>query len=194
MIRRTYLCPNCSARLAYDHHPSIEADPCPTECPKCHYDSQQAMPQALSMPHIATGTAKNVDGYYKATEEGADHRATMAQEMFGLDKAEANVMRITDMKDGMREGDTADVPVQNAVTQTMQQVNQIQPGMMGHTPQGLNWSANTSQGPAPNAGLRAMRDVKNAHRKFTQSAGHAGTTTSDLPALETQMPGYQRRL
>ena len=146
------------------------------------------------MPHIATGTAKNVDGYYKATEEGADHRAVMAQEMFGMDKADASVMRVTDMKDGMREGDIAAVPVQNSVTQMMQQVNQAQPNTMGHTSQGLNWSANTSQGPAPNAGLRAMRDVKNAHRKFTQSAGHAGTVVSDVPALETQQPGYRRRV
>ena len=58
---------------------------------------------------------------------------------------------------------------------------------------GVQYSSAVQQGRYPNAGARAMQGVRAFHQNFTAGAGHAGATTSDMPGLETQQPGYRKR-
>jgi hypothetical protein len=202
MFTRRYRCPDCRGEFNFDHHPSVEADPAPRFCPMCGFDTHADEPlgTAVVAPHIATGTARSVDGSYRAVEEGSEFRAQMAQEM-GMDAEGANALKITDMVDRQREGDIAAVPVNNPVTQFMQH----NPGSGGFTggnnafpnPAAIaaQTSANVQSGPYPNAGAAAMHRLREAHRQFTAGAGHAGATSSDTPANEiTQNPNYRPRV
>ena len=133
---------------------------------------------------------------YREMEAGAEHRANIAMEQFGLDSGEAAVMKITDMRDGLREGDASDVPVSNAVTQVMEQAP---PGVFGFQDgeRGLGYSQVAHDTPIlaeRNPGARTQQMLRKAHAANTGNIGHAGATTSTMPALETVQPGYRRRV
>ena len=155
-------------------------------------DYQAPTPTA---PSIRSNKEKSANLTYRAMEEGANFRAEMAREN-GVDDAGANSLKITDMKTGLREGDTADIPVTNDVTRQMDAINARAPGTVGFqgSDKGIAYSEAVGTGPHPNAGARAMVTLRSKHREFTSSAGHAGATSSDIPALETQSPGYKRRV
>jgi DNA-directed RNA polymerase subunit RPC12/RpoP len=182
MIRRRYACPSCEKQFVYDHHPSIAADPLPRFCPHCGFDSTGEFETALAMPAIGTGAVKRAEGVQEAVQEGANFRADLAREKFGLDADAARMLR-----------DTSTAPVNNAVTQAMAQ---MPANTVGFNPTNATaYAASVSTGPYPNAGARAMQGVRQFHQDFTRNAGHnaTATTTSEIPALETQQPGYRRR-
>lgn len=192
-IVRTLSCPSCSGE--FDHFFMKSDDPYPRFCSLCGFDTQApvgkgrrrkklaAMPSA---PRIeGSGARKNVDGYYRAVEEGGEHRANVAESM-GLSSEDARTLKVTDMRDNMREGDIAEKPVVNDVTMAMDRINQIRPGSVGFQANGAQYSGEVQGGPFPNAGARTMQGLRRAH-----SGG--GFTTSSLPALETLQPGYKAR-
>lgn len=203
MIRRRYQCPECSYEFNYDHHPSIEADPCPRYCARCGFDTEGEYDPALVMPHLGRPIKQIVDGQHRQMEEGAQFRADIAREQFGLDAEAANELKMTNMKDGLREGDTSDMPVNNDITRIME-APQAQ-GMFGFQgAAGLGYSGSVGPGatdasghllPYPNAGARAMQVVRSEHRKTVASMGlPSADVVSDRPARETQHPGYRRRI
>lgn len=195
MIRRRYQCPSCLHEFPYDHHPSIEADPCPRYCARCGFDSQGEFDAALVMPHIGRQIRNIVDDQHRAMEDGAAFRAEMAREQFGLDQDQANAMKMTNMKDGLREGDTSDMPVSNDITRVMDAAPQGMFGFQGAA--GVGYSGAVSEGQYPNAGARAMQVVRAQHgQRAAQVANHhhTATVTSSLPAREVEAPGYRRRV
>lgn len=195
MTRKRYRCPSCEGVFVYDHHPSIEADPLPdgAACPHCGFVAETEYPAAIVAPAIRRTIVKAVDGLHRAMEEGADHRAVVAQEQFGLDASEASVMRETNSLDGLRQGDTSFAPVQNEVSRLVEAHPQAL-GFQGGAAQGMALSPQVQSGAFPNAGLRAMEQVRAAHAGLVASTGHKAAVTSSLPALETQQPGYRRRV
>jgi len=192
---RTYQCPSCVGRFSFTHHPSDE--PPPRFCPLCGFDTEfdpDAMQQVLTAPHIGKPIAKLGDQTYRQLEAGSEFRAQMAMEQHGLDTEQANALKITNMRDNAHYGETSVVEVNNEVTRVMAQVQQMG-GQVGYAAQtGLGYSSTVSTGPFPNAGARAQKALRAAHSDFTAGAGHSGTTVSDTPALETQMPGYRQRV
>jgi hypothetical protein len=175
------------------HHPSVEADPVPRFCPRCGWDAEDEPPEpALTTPHIALSIKSTVDTMHREMEAGAEFRANIAMDKFGLDAAEASAMKLGDMKDNLRMGDTSDVPVNNPVSQVMSAAPQGMFGFQGAA--GLGYSGAVTEGPFPNAGARAQSEVRRAHAEFTRAAGHVGATTSSMPALETLAPGYRQRV
>lgn len=192
---RRYQCPDCSGQFDYLHHPNMESDPAPRFCPLCGFDTaDDGHEDVICSPGLLKGKAKGVDNIYKAEEEGSNFRAQKAMEM-GLDASEAASLKITNMRDNAKYGETSDVPLNNSVTQAMaQQPNAY--GFQGSNQQAVGYSQQAHVNPATgrllpgkerNAGLRAASLLKSSH----QAQGHV---TSDAPALETQMPGYRRRL
>lgn len=142
------------------------------------------------MPHIGRPTTKATDGHYRAMEEGSEHRANVAREM-GLDAEAAAALKITDMRDRVHEGEMSAIPVNNPVSQIMAQAP---PGTVGYQNHGVQYSPAVRSGQYPNAGAHTMQALRTVHSHFLRDAGHVGTTTSDIPALETVQPGYRRRV
>lgn len=196
-IARTYGCPGHGAhpphQFTYLHHPNVEADPVPRFCPQCGYDTEGEEPdQALTTPHISLSIKGVVDNLHRDMEAGAEFRAAMAKDQFGLDTEDTNAMKMGDMRDGLREGDTSDAPVHNQITQLMEQAP---PGVFGFQGgQGVGYSGPVSEGPFPNMGARTQKAVRAAHVQNTADPRHVGAKTSSLPALETANPNYRVRV
>jgi hypothetical protein len=188
----TFLCPHCEGtfKTIMDNR-----DPPPRFCPHCAYDSQggEQMAEGVAMPHIGRPIKDVVDNQYRAMEQGSIDRAEMAMEEFGLDREAANEMKITNQRDGLREGDTSFIPVNNEVSR-MVDANPNQFGFNGGAAQGIGYSQSVSVGPLPNAGARTAALLREKHRQFTSTAGHTGATTSSNPALETANPSYKTRV
>jgi hypothetical protein len=189
---KTYECPNCEKSFELFHMSNDE--PPPRFCIHCAYDTENAVAlvEPLSAPRIAKSVGKATDAVYRAEEEGSNFRADYAQQVFGLDKEAADAMRITNMRDNTRPGETAVMPVVNPVSQFMD----ANPGSAGFQSGAVNYGAYSEAvrtGPGMrNAGRRAQIDVRNHHQQAT--VGHKGPTMSDVPALETQHPGYRPRV
>ena len=196
MTRKRYRCVSCQGVFEYDHHPSIEADPLPTDepCPHCGVLDFGSEP-AVVAPHIAARSiVKVVDNMHRDIEDGEKFRANVAMERFGLDADEARAMVATNSLDSLRAGDTSAIPVNNQVTQAMAAA----PQSYGFSPtaaqQGLAASPQVQSGLFPNAGLRALTQLRAIHPAMVASSGHNTVATSSLPALETQAPGYRPRM
>lgn len=183
---RTYECPACDSKFEVYCHRTDEA--APRFCPTCGYDTLK-QDISLAAPYLATGAAKNADGVVRAMEEGADWRARKAAESFGATTAEANGLKLTNLRDNARAGETAAIPVVNDVTRHMAATADLQGApAMGHVgaEQAIQYSGQVTTGPTPNAGARAANALRNLH------AGQ-GNVVTNTPALETMSPLYQRR-
>jgi hypothetical protein len=97
------------------------------------------------------------------------------------------------MKDYLREGDTSQVYTPTVIDQHIAAAPHAF-GFQGGAAQGAALSPQVQSGPFPNAGLHALQEVRGVHGAFTSAAGHSGPTTSSLPALETAVPTYRKRL
>jgi hypothetical protein len=193
---RLYQCPGAHGhpphQFRYLHHPSVEADPLPRYCPHCGYDSEgEEVEEALTTPHLGLSIKKTVDDMHRQMEEGAQFRMDLAQEKYGLDSADVAAMKLGDMKDGLRMGDTSDVPVQNDITRVMEAAP---PGIFGFQAGGIGYSGTVAEGPFPNMGARTQKMIREAHVANTADPRHVGAKTSSLPALETTNPGYRMRV
>ena len=71
------------------------------------------------MPAIRTVAGTMLDKVYRAEEAASEKRAEQAAEMAGVPVSEMSGLKITNMRDNMREGDVAAIPVQNDVTRQM---------------------------------------------------------------------------
>lgn len=194
MITKRYRCPACDGIFKYDHHPSIEGDPLPQDaaCPHCSFQAETDYPAAVVAPHIGLRIKSTVDNMHRDMEDGEKFRMEMARERFGLDAEEAKVLLTTNSIDSLRENDVSAIPVNNIVTQTMAAAPDAF-GFRGGQAQGAALSPMVQGGLYPNAGLRAMQQVRETHASMVASSGHRTVATSSLPALETQQPGYRQR-
>ena len=195
MTRKRYRCPSCEGVFVYDHHPSIEADPLPdgAACPHCGFVAESDYPAAVVAPHIGKQIASTVDTLHRDMEDGAAFRAQMARERFGLSEEEARQLTETNSLDNLRAGDTSNIPVNNPVTQAIE-ANPTNFGWSGGAAQAPAYSQAVQSGPFPNAGLRAMQQIRAVHPAMVASSGHKTVAQSSLPALEiTQNPNYRPR-
>lgn len=193
MTRKRYRCIHCSGVFEYDHHPSIEADPLPTDepCPHCGVTTDSE--PALVAPHIGGTIQKVVDNMHRDMEDGEKFRADMMVEKFGLDRAEAHQIVTTNSADGLRAGDISAPTVANDVTRAID-ANPQAYGWQGGAAQGMALSPAVQSGAFPNAGARAMAQLRAVHPHMVAASGHKAAVTSSLPALETTAPGYRPRV
>lgn len=188
---RKYRCPEqqCRAVFNYLHHPNEAEDPV-RFCPKCGFDCQadEDNPPTVEVaaPHVQNyAVVKGADYTYRAMEESSAHHALMAAEMAGCDASEMASLKITDTKDNLQYGEIGVMPVQNSVTQAMQQSpgaghggGVVQIGGVNHTPVSLAAAAHT--GDDKFAGLRAMSSIiRPAHAKVG-----GGALSSEIVPLE----------
>ncbi|PWU21826.1 MAG: hypothetical protein C5B50_00655 [Verrucomicrobia bacterium] len=144
------------------------------------------------LPGVISAKTKNNDQHYRDQEAGSEMRAQMAAELMGVTPAETG-LRITNMRDGMHEGDIAAPAIDsnNQVHQYMQ-ANPTAPQVgfnLGH--QAVMTSPDVQSGPFPNAGVRVQQAIRREHGRF---APHAKAFQNENPTLETQQPNYRPRV
>jgi hypothetical protein len=189
-------CPFCKTKFRW----LAETEAYPKDCPECgEYVGHDRADDDVSVPNILAFSTRCTDGVYKMEERMSAERAEMAAQAAGVSVSDMSSLKVTNMKDGMREGDIAAMPVVNDVTRQMDAVNSRGGafGFGGGPEAGLGYSAQVGTGAVPNAGARTQRLFRQAHAE--RMAGHmggiGGGVLSDLPANEiTQNPGYRPRV
>ena len=203
MPRFQIRCPGCRKPFPWD--PAIDL---PERCPLkgCGYVAAKRDPEVdedgvivIAAPFIGSARTKRTDASYRELETSSANRAQMAADMLGVPASEMSHLKVTNLRDNTRPGEVAAMPVVNDVTRQMDflrqrggnvgfgaEVSQFGPSIMTGGIE-LNGKPLVS-GVEPSAGAR-MRKMLHQHH---ETLSH-GSATSDMPALETQQPGYRHR-
>ncbi len=166
---QTLKCPDCDGVFEWFMHHS---NPLPQYCPLCAAYVGEEPPSEVFVPKApAIGRKSSQDAVYRAMEEGSIQRAKMAADLAGVSESEMSHLKITDMKDNLREGDIAAVTRPNPVSTFMQQHPQVAAAAQQ---QGAAYAAATTSGPYPYAGLRMLNTVSRAHNNIRQIIESSG--------------------
>lgn len=171
-------CPSCR-----DTFPWETEKPWPSFCPACGFDVSQPEREGVQAPAISKAYNRTPDTVYREMEAGSEAQQAHAADLLGVSKSELSSMKITNMRDNLREGDISATSVQQA-----QKNLSINPDHTLFQQPPPNYSPEVQSGPSPNAGARMQSKIREMHG---QIAPHA--PQSDVPALETKAEGYRRR-
>lgn len=156
-------CGLCREKFSWNPHGGW-----PSYCPKCGEYIGMDGKDDVVMPFISQARNLGADRVYRDMEQKSVLRAQIAQEEYGLSSADAASMKITNLRDHLRTGDTANVPVVNDVTRAMDSAPQ---GAMGMSTMGVQLSQGTRRGPVPQAGTNFIQNVlKPGHRRDAAEA------------------------
>lgn len=181
---RSYICPECQGQFSFLHHPSDE--PPPRFCPLCGHDShaEEAVVRdfiaGIVAPHVQNRiVVQAVDGTYRGMQNAAEAQIDRAVEMTGEDRSEFDNMKLNNMRDDMREGDIAAVPVDNSVSRAMTAA----PNISGfQNPQAMAFAAQAHTGSDAHAGAKMAGTLRRNH------AANGGPVY-EAPTVETMTRG-----
>lgn len=174
-------CPICR-----DKFPWVSGSAYPDKCPSCHeHIGSDRDESEIVMPFIRSAGTKANDDVYRQIERSSEVRAEKAAQMAGVPVSEMSDLRITNLRDNKGYGDVMAPPPPVIPGMGFSMPGASQAAM----PAPLEASSRVSVGPYPNAGARMQSVVRQMHANTGQA--HA---VGDSPALETQQPGYRRRV
>jgi hypothetical protein len=158
----------------------------PDNCPICREYIGSDGKDEVAAPFISMAHRKGPDRLYRDMEAKSEYRAQQAAAMAGMSAAEVSHLKMTDMKDGLREGDTAFKPIVNDVTRAMDTA----PQQTGFAPQaqqiGLMASQGTRAGPYPRAGMGTIQALRQTHNRELRGP------VSDMTGMGIQVPGANK--
>lgn len=173
-IKRTFRCPDCNGIfVSYALTPN---EPPPSECYLCHRSmktrkkriikkvrqEQQEFNPSTSVRRVAS---KSADAVYRAMESSSESRQEMAAEKLGVNKSSLSAMKITDMKDGLRAGDSS-FKAPTPATDLMGAVTTLPTlgnGNQSFQSNGAEFAKAVGTGPMPFAGNRMREMITSGH-------------------------------
>lgn len=166
-ILRKYECPDCGGVFTHLHESTngVE-DPPPSFCAKCG-NYMGVEPQSVpGFGAIRTAKNQSIDNVYRMSERMSEQRAEAAADMAGVPKSEMSHLKVTDMKDNMRQGDIAAVtPPPRAAP----------PPGFGFAANAAEYAKTTQAGPgAGQHGLTAAQMIKQNHAVTAAVAQRSG--------------------
>ena len=174
-VLRSYQCPECQG--IFEHLHMRRVDEPPAFCPLCGASTSDVQPE-ISAPYIGKLIGKSGDQVYRAMEDSSAFRAELAGEQMGVSAADMSAMKITDLKDNTREGETSAASVNNAVSQFMGNTGV---GGMQSSEAAANYAAAVSTGPFARAGNAAREGIKARHSQVAAQVTAAGRQGSYMP-------------
>jgi hypothetical protein len=115
-------CPGCKQKIKW-----LVDDP-PEDCPACGYHiASDRADDDIPMPNILTLANRSVDGVYKMMEKSSEDRVYQAAEQAGCDPSDMAGLKITNIRDNMKQGDIAAMPVVNGLTKHMDAMRAMNP-------------------------------------------------------------------
>jgi hypothetical protein len=148
----------------------------PENCPICLEYIGSDGKDEVAAPFIATSRGKTPDLIYRDMENKAQYRAEKAAEMAGMTTAETSHLRMTDMKTGMRQGDSA--VANNLTVQQQAMMAQMSPDRSI----GFQASQGTNVGPYPRAGMGQIQLLRQTHGQNYRAP------VSDMTDMGIQVP------
>ena len=172
-------CPCCRVKVPWESGTAY-----PDECPSCHeFIGSGRDDTVITMPALRSAATRANDDVYRQMERSSEHRAEQAAQMAGVPVSEMADLKITNLRDNRSNGDIMAPPPPS--------LGSFGGGapvpMPAQLSDPMRASALSSQGPHPNAGARTQTLIRQMHASTGQFVG-------DRPALETEMPGYRRRV
>jgi hypothetical protein len=171
---RTYKCPGSDGSphtFDYLHHPHDE--PPPRFCPKCGYDSQAdeielEFHPAVTSPRVLSGQVKakirSANATYRQYEKATEERASEAAAILNVPASEMSDLKVTNFETQLRQGDYAVKPVDNSVSQFMQQNRTVVQNMQ--SPQvAMGLAAQAHTGKDAYAGAKAASMLRGIHEQ-----------------------------
>jgi hypothetical protein len=164
-------CPGCKQRIKW-----LVDDP-PDDCPACgHRLVSDRADSDVVMPNILAFSTRCQDGVYKAMEKASEQRVYEAAEMAGCSPSEMSGLKITNLRDNMKQGEIAAMPVVNDVTRHMDRLRAMNPnaqvGYGADASAGAEYAAGAASGRIadgvpgsilPRRGAQVLSAVKGSH-------------------------------
>lgn len=196
-------CPACRTKFRW----LAETESYPSDCPECGaYVGHDRADDDVVMPNILSFATRCSDGVYKAMEKSSEARVYAAAEQAGCSPSEMSGLKITNLRDNMKPGEIAAMPVVNDVTRQMDALRAANPNAhVGFGGEGIGFSSMVPTGPVPNAGARFQRAVNDTHADMVarhcvgrDETGRPAIPSTDVrsvrPANEMFNPGYRPRV
>ena len=162
-----FQCPDCGGKFRWGF-----GDEPPLYCPMCsaYVGEEEGAEFVPKAPAIRTAAGQIPDKVFRQMESASIERAEQARVIAGGDRADYSHMHITNMRDNMREGDVAAMPVTNPVQRFMRQHATAAPiGVQGApTAEGFAAAAH-ADGIFPHAGASAAGQVQNFHMQAARA-------------------------
>jgi hypothetical protein len=97
-------CPDCRQKIPWQ-----KDVPTPDFCPRCGVNiaGPETDDAVVVMPAFLSERTKKVDSVYRDMEAKSVNRAEHAAEMAGVSASEMSALKVTNLRDNMREGDIA---------------------------------------------------------------------------------------
>lgn len=173
-----YQCPACEQTFRFVHHPNDE--PPPDYCPKCGAWVGEDPPPVFvpQAPAIRTDVSRSVEQVHRAMEDSSAYRAEAAAEMLGVDSSETSALKMTDMPDYLKPGETVAHGIKtNPVSEAMAAA----PGLTGHqqTQTAQAFAAATTHGPHAYAGEATRQMVTGNHAHVAARMTAAGRVNKE---------------
>lgn len=147
-IKYTLQCPDCGDRFRVVLEPN---DPFPDFCPKCGAFCGTDPNFVPNKVNLTTALGRSGDITYRQLESDTARQAELSGD---------SSMKVTNLKDNLREGDVAAMPVNNAVTQYAEQAKQ-EVGFDYFQANTAQYVGDASAGPnARDTGVRALSGIQ----------------------------------
>jgi len=178
-IVRRYECPDCNAEFKFMH--MTKDEPVPDYCPHCGNFMGTGPIQLPPFIAIKSQRTKNADKTYRDMETGSETRQQLAAEMTGLDKADLNSIKITDLKDHLKPGDIAAKVPTNPVSEMMD-ANKGNPNI-GFVSPSVGAQYGVPEGERVGDGMRTqIGESHHSMQRTVEMQGRQGTYTKSKDA------------
>lgn len=145
----------------------------PNHCPLCGYDMSLPDDNVIRMPSLRSASTDLNDKLYRDMERGSEQRAHLAAEAAGVPVSEMSHLKITNMRDNVREGessaldDTGPAAARLGLRSSADafkggQGFELGPGIASGA---VSVNGQVVQGIAPRAGVTAMNSIQRAFGK-----------------------------
>ena len=177
VVVRSYNCPDCGGTFTIRHNPDDMTPP--SSCHLCGVDvvkrrkkrTLKEVPNPNARLPLFGKVAPGVDQMYRQMESASEVRAEMAAEAAGVDKSAMSHLKMTNMADNLKIGESAP-PAPVPATELRGQPY----GNISFQQNGAQYAQSISSGPDARAGLAAMGKVTALHAQQGQKIVDAGCT------------------
>ena len=193
-------CPDCRQKF-----PWKPTDGMPEKCPLCaNQIASDRDDSDIVMPFVRSNEkSRRIDAVYRDMERGSEFRAQAAADAAGVPVSEMSALKITNLND-RRDAPIKAIEVHNDISRAMEMPQHR--GIHGLTGGGgVSLCSDVQAGPLANAGARMMTAIRAGHSDMVlkHAIGQDADTkrpvvsnhnvSSEMPARETEQPGYRRR-
>jgi hypothetical protein len=149
-------CPEC--RDTFPWQPAVAF---PHFCPLCRADINNDRDDSdVVMPFVRSSTrTASIDNFYRNMEKTSEHRVHLAAEAAGCSPSDMSDLKITNLND-RRDAEVAAMPVSNAVTQRMAEMEAKGLPTGFGVPNAAAYSDSVKSGPHPNAGAKTLGAIQ----------------------------------